>query len=82
VTPYVFAYDLVVLAVPTAFLLRFCLAHGHHANFEAYGLAAAGALLLSYIVATTQVRPRGEPDRGVAHRPARVGLQFMHIPFE
>jgi hypothetical protein len=54
VTPYVFAYDLVVLAVPTAFLLRFCLAHGITRS-EALGLAAAGALLLSYIVATTQV---------------------------
>jgi arabinofuranan 3-O-arabinosyltransferase len=53
-TPYVFAYDLVALAVPAAFLLRFGLAHGVTRS-EAYGLAAAGALLLSYIVATTQV---------------------------
>lgn len=54
VTPYVFAYDLVVLAVPVAFLLRFGLARGF-LRFEALALAAAGALLLSYIVATTQV---------------------------
>jgi glycosyl transferase family 87 len=54
VTPYVFAYDLVALAVPAAFLLRFGLAHGF-LRLEALGLAAAGALLLSYIVATTQV---------------------------
>ena len=54
VTPYVFAYDLVVLAVPVAFLLRIGLAHGFK-RLEAYALAAAGALLLIYIVATTQV---------------------------
>jgi len=54
VTPYVFAYDLVVLAVPAAFLLRFGLARGF-LRLEAAALAAAGALLLSYIVATTQV---------------------------
>jgi hypothetical protein len=54
VTPYVFAYDLVVLAVPVAFLLRFALARGF-LRFDGLWLAAAGALLLSYIVATTQV---------------------------
>lgn len=54
VTPYVFAYDLVALAVPVAFLLRFGLARGF-LRFEGLGLAAAGALLLSYIMATTQV---------------------------
>jgi hypothetical protein len=54
VTPYVFAYDLVVLAVPVAFLLRFALARGF-LRFDGVLLAAAGALLLSYIVATTQV---------------------------
>jgi arabinofuranan 3-O-arabinosyltransferase len=54
VTPYVFAYDLVVLAVPVAFLLRLGLARGF-LRFEGLWLAAAGALLLSYIVATTQV---------------------------
>jgi arabinofuranan 3-O-arabinosyltransferase len=53
-TPYVFAYDLVVLAVPVAFLVRYALAHGFH-RIEAPALVAAGALLLSYIVATTQV---------------------------
>jgi hypothetical protein len=54
VTPYVFAYDLVVLAVPIAFLLRFALACGF-LRFDGAALAVAGALLLSYIVATTQV---------------------------
>jgi arabinofuranan 3-O-arabinosyltransferase len=52
VTPYVFAYDLVALAVPCAFLLRFALARGF-LRFEASGLAAAGTLLLS-----TSWRPR------------------------
>jgi len=54
VTPYAFSYDLVLLAVPCAFLLRFGLAHGV-LRFESLGLTAAGVLLLSYIVATTQV---------------------------
>jgi arabinofuranan 3-O-arabinosyltransferase len=54
VTPYVFAYDLVALAVPVAFLLRYALAHGL-CRVEGPALVAAGALLLSYIVATTQV---------------------------
>jgi arabinofuranan 3-O-arabinosyltransferase len=54
VTPYVFAYDLVLLAVPIAFLLRFGLAHGFWRS-ELFALAAVAALLLSYIVATTQV---------------------------
>jgi hypothetical protein len=54
VTPYVFAYDLVVLAVPVAFLLRFGLARGF-VRSDAVALATAGALLLSYIVASTQV---------------------------
>ena len=54
VTPYAFAYDLVLLAVPCAYLLRFGLSHGF-LRFEFLGLTAAGALLLSYIVATTQV---------------------------
>jgi hypothetical protein len=43
-----------VLAVPVAFLLRLALARGF-LRFEGLALAAAGALLLSYIVATTQV---------------------------
>jgi hypothetical protein len=43
-----------VLAVPVAFLLRFGLARGF-LRLDGAALAAAGALLLSYIVATTQV---------------------------
>lgn len=54
VTPYVFAYDLVLLAVPVAYLLRYALARGFMRR-EGPALAAVGALLLSYIVATTQV---------------------------
>jgi hypothetical protein len=54
VTPYVFAYDLVVLAVPVAFLLRHALAHGFMRR-EGPILAVVGALLMSYIIATTQV---------------------------
>jgi hypothetical protein len=54
VTPYAFAYDMVLLAVPYAFLLRFGLVRGF-LRFESLGFIAAGALLLSYIVPTTQV---------------------------
>jgi hypothetical protein len=54
VTPYVFTYDLATLAVPVAFLLRYALAHGFR-RVEGPALVAAGVLLLSYIVATTQV---------------------------
>jgi hypothetical protein len=54
VTPYVFVYDLVTLAVPVAFLLRYALGHGFR-PVEGPALVAAGALLLSYIVITTQV---------------------------
>jgi hypothetical protein len=47
VTPYVYAYDMVVLAVPAAFLLRFALAHGF-LRLEALGFGVAGILLLVY----------------------------------
>ena len=53
-TPYAFSYDLVLLAMPCAFLLRYALAHGF-LRHEALGLGCVGALLLSYIVAATQV---------------------------
>src|SRR5262249_47692486 len=53
-TPYLFIYDLAVLAVPTAFLLRFAMARGFLGS-ERILLPVAGALLLSYIVVTTQV---------------------------
>jgi hypothetical protein len=48
-TPYLFLYDLVVLAVPVAFLLRAALADKFY-FIEAIGLVAAGALILSAIV--------------------------------
>ncbi len=53
-TPYLYIYDLVVLAVPTAFLLRLLLARGFSA-IQIAGLAAAGMLLLVYPYAKTQV---------------------------
>lgn len=46
-TPYLYIYDLVVLAIPVAFLLRLALARGFLAS-EVAGLFAAGTLLLSY----------------------------------
>ncbi|MGB6569800.1 MAG: glycosyltransferase 87 family protein, partial [Xanthobacteraceae bacterium] len=54
VTPYVYMYDLVVLAVAVAFLLRFALERGFFAS-EVLGLAAAGALVLSFPYVKTQV---------------------------
>jgi hypothetical protein len=53
-TPYVFMYDLVVLAVAVAFLIRFLLDRGFAAR-EIYGLGAAGALILSFPYVKTQV---------------------------
>ncbi|MFZ0778059.1 MAG: glycosyltransferase family 87 protein [Xanthobacteraceae bacterium] len=53
-TPYVYMYDLVVLAVAVVFLLRFALERGFIAN-EVFGLAAAGALILSFPYVKTQV---------------------------
>ncbi|HTZ01074.1 MAG TPA: glycosyltransferase family 87 protein [Xanthobacteraceae bacterium] len=54
VTPYVYMYDLVVLAVAAAFLIRFALDRGF-ATREVYGLAAAGALIFSFPYVKTQV---------------------------
>jgi hypothetical protein len=52
-TPYVYMYDLVVLGVAVAFLIRFALAHGFAAS-ETTGLALAGALILIFPYAKTQ----------------------------
>jgi len=53
-TPYLLVYDLVLLAVPTACLVRLGLATGFHPA-ERVLLPAAGALILSYIVLPAQV---------------------------
>jgi hypothetical protein len=53
-TPYLYIYDLVVLAVAIAFLMRFALARGLLA-IEAVGLSAAAGLLLAYPYLKTQV---------------------------
>jgi arabinofuranan 3-O-arabinosyltransferase len=53
-TPYLYIYDLVVLAVAVAFLLRFALARGFTA-IDIAGLAGAGALILIYPYVKTQV---------------------------
>jgi hypothetical protein len=53
-TPYVFTYDLVVLAVAVAFLLRYALFRGLWVS-EAAGVIAAGALILSFPYLTGQV---------------------------
>ncbi len=53
-TPYVFTYDLVVLAVAVAFLLRYALIRGLWVS-EAAGMIAGGALILSFPYSTGQV---------------------------
>lgn len=54
-TPYLFMYDLVVLAVAVAFLLRFALAGEFLSRIEIAALAAAGALILIYPYVKTNV---------------------------
>jgi arabinofuranan 3-O-arabinosyltransferase len=53
-TPYLYMYDLVVLAVAVAFLLRYALPRGVSASTAA-ALGAAGALILIYPYVKTQV---------------------------
>ncbi len=54
-TPYLFMYDLVVLAVAVAFLLRLALAREFLSGIESAALAAAGALILIYPYVKTNV---------------------------
>ena len=54
-TPYLFMYDLVVLAVAVAFLLRLALAREFLNGIEIAALAAAGALILIYPYVKTNV---------------------------
>ncbi|HUZ32988.1 MAG TPA: glycosyltransferase family 87 protein [Xanthobacteraceae bacterium] len=54
VTPYLYMYDLVVLAVAAAFLLRFALAQGFQTG-EIVGVAGAGGLILIFPYVKTQV---------------------------
>jgi arabinofuranan 3-O-arabinosyltransferase len=53
-TPYLYTYDLVVLAVAVAFLLRLMLERGFLTS-EIVGLPVAGALLLAFPYVETQV---------------------------
>ena len=48
-TPYLYLYDMVVLAVPVALLTRTALATGWR-NAEKYGLAIAAVLLVAFPV--------------------------------
>jgi arabinofuranan 3-O-arabinosyltransferase len=54
-TPYLFMYDLVVLAVAVAFLLRFALACEFFSRIEIAALVTAGALILIYPYVKTNV---------------------------
>ncbi|MGH6789077.1 MAG: glycosyltransferase family 87 protein [Pseudolabrys sp.] len=53
-TPYIYTYDLVVLAIPVAYLVRIGLTRGFLA-LDVAGLIAAGALLLIYPFVNTNV---------------------------
>jgi arabinofuranan 3-O-arabinosyltransferase len=53
-TPYLYTYDLVVLAVAVAFLLRYALERGF-STAEILGLPIAGALILMFPYVKTQV---------------------------
>lgn len=48
-TPYLFLYDMTVLAIPVAYLVRLGLAHGFR-SYELPALAVALALILSFMV--------------------------------
>ena len=54
VTPYLFVYDMVVLAVAVAFLVRFGLREGFR-GYELPGLALAGVFILSFVAVTAPV---------------------------
>jgi arabinofuranan 3-O-arabinosyltransferase len=54
-TPYLFMYDMVVLAVAVAFLLRLALAREFLSRIEIAALGTAGALILIYPYVKTQV---------------------------
>jgi len=54
VTPYVYMYDLIVLAIAAAFLLRLAL-RGAVTAIEIVGLGTAGALILSFPYVKNQV---------------------------
>ena len=53
-TPYLYMYDIVVLAVAVAFLLRYALERGLWPS-DVVGLGAGGALILSFPYVKTQV---------------------------
>ena len=53
-TPYVFMYDLVVLAIPVAFVIRLVLQTGFRKG-EVYGLIVGGGLLVSFCTVTAPV---------------------------
>ena len=53
-TPYVFMYDLVVLAIPAAFVMRLALETGFR-KAEIYALVVSGGLLVCFCVVTAPV---------------------------
>ena len=54
VTPYLFLYDMMVLAIPVAYLMRLGLSRGF-LSFELPALALVVALILSFIVSGVPV---------------------------
>lgn len=54
-TPYAFVYDLAVLTIPAAVLIRRGIDDGFFARIEIVGLSLAAALVLSFLVVPVQV---------------------------
>ena len=62
-TPYLFMYDMVVLAIPVAFLVRIGLRSGFRA-YELPALACALALIITFIFTGLPLGLRRHADRG------------------
>jgi len=70
VTPYLFLYDEMVLAIPVALLVRIGLADGF-SEYELPALGCVALLLMSFPWVGAPVRPRRSVDRCHADRAAR-----------
>ena len=73
VTPYLFLYDLMVLAIPVAILVRLGLAHGFRSHeLPALGLAAALLMFFPFIAAPTGFLATAIVFAMILHRCAQV----------
>ncbi len=63
ITPYLFMYDMMVLAIPVAFLVRIGLRQGFRA-YELPALGCAALLIVGFIFSGVPLGPRRHADRG------------------